>query len=154
MKVPGCELMPLIGDALGRGQRIRMVATGGSMSPFIRDGDTVEVERFHAPPPLGAVALLELRDRLYVLHRIVGKAGGCWLVRGDNCPAADGVVPEKSFIGLVVAVERKGRRVRIALGAGRLLAWLSARDLLLPIMRTVYFLHRLLKRIKKRGSLS
>ena len=146
MIVPSRELMPVIRCALERGQRVRMAATGGSMSPFIRDGDIVELEQARGPLSPGDVVLVQHREDRYVLHRIIAKLPDGWLVRGDCCSSPDGVVPDKDLLGVVVRVERDGRTVRMALGrGGRLIAWFSARDWLLPIMKKLYFLRRLVR---------
>ena len=50
MIVPAGELIPVIADAVARGQTVRMTVSGHSMRPFIRNGETVDIE-----PPVGTL---------------------------------------------------------------------------------------------------
>ena len=74
MILPSRELMPIVRAALERGQRVRMTVTGGSMFPFLRDGDVVELEPA-LTLRLGDMVLVQTDSsdviERYVLHRIV-----------------------------------------------------------------------------------
>jgi GNAT superfamily N-acetyltransferase len=89
------------------------------MHPFIRDRDVVTVHpAAKGFPRIGAVAAVRLPGSGHlVLHRIVAKNHEGWLVKGDNCSDADGIVPELAMLGEVRKVERGGKRVGAALGA-------------------------------------
>ena len=70
MIVHARELMPVILAALQRGQHVRLTATGGSMRPFLHNGDVVELEPLDSLPVIGNVVLVRCgsdRER-YVLH--------------------------------------------------------------------------------------
>ena len=83
-----------------------------------------------------------------VLHRIVAKSDEGWLVKGDNCFEADGVVPELALLGRVVKVERRGKRVFSALGAsGIVVAWLNRGQALRLIRSALTFPVRLASRV-------
>lgn len=141
--VSGPALVALLRAVLERDAPFRFVAPGCSMSPSIRDGDTVTVEPLRGRPlhPGDVVAFLrpgqDAGERL-VIHRVVAEEGGRPVLRGDNCPEPDGPVSLAGIVGLVTRVERRGRPVRGVLGCGgRWIAWLSSRDLILPLNRAL-----------------
>lgn len=96
-------------DLLARGERVRFVARGDSMKPFVRDGDQVEVDP-RPRPRVGDLVLLRAVD-FGVVHRVIGKARGRLLIKGDNLPRADGWFGEDAVLGVVIAVRRGGRPV-------------------------------------------
>ena len=113
MILPSHELMPVIRDALERGQRVRMTVTGTSMWPVLRDSDVVELEP--APTPrLGDMVLVQTNppgaaDR-YVLHRVVRMDGGAaFFVRGDAQSHGEGPFTRDALLGRVTTVWRNGR---------------------------------------------
>jgi hypothetical protein len=128
-----------------RGASLRTPVHGWSMTPFIRDGDVVTVAPIGAAEPrLGEVLAVELAQgpRL-VIHRVVRREVGGWLMRGDNATAPDGVVLREQVLGRVVRVRRKGREVRLGLGPERaLIATLSRSGALLGLVRVARRLRR------------
>jgi len=85
MIVDAHELMPIICSALQRGQHVRLTATGGSMRPFMHNGDVVELEPLDSLPARGDVVLVRCgseRER-YVLHRVVRVESEKLFIRGD-----------------------------------------------------------------------
>ena len=89
---------------------MRFRARGFSMHPSIRNLDVVTV----SPLPSrrlragDVIAFRHSTNRSLVLHRIVRDEHDGFLVRGDNRPAPDGVVPAADVIGLVTLAERDG----------------------------------------------
>lgn len=143
MIVPSRELMPLVRDALGRGQRVRMTVTGTSMWPFLRDGDVVELEPA-GTLRVGDVVLVETaRDGTahYVLHRVVRVGEGTFFLRGDAQADAEGPFTSADVLGRVTAASRHGRVRALDRGvwrvAGRL--WLGIH----PLGRDLFRLARL-----------
>lgn len=109
-----------------RGVPLRTTVRGYSMTPFVRDGDVVTiVPMAGGEPHIGDVTAVALpgNGRMAV-HRVIARSGAGWLVRGDNCSEADGVFTRDAFVGRVVRVERRGRDVRLGLGAQG--AWVAA----------------------------
>jgi signal peptidase len=138
-------LSRLLRDLLRDGRTVRLELTGHSMTPFIRSGDEVTL----APCPRGrprpgdVVAYVAGVDRL-VVHRIVGRAAGRLVARGDVAPSTDPPLRPDDVLGLVTRVERRGRSVRIGLGfERRALAWLSRLGLLRGLARLSAFSDRL-----------
>jgi signal peptidase I len=116
-------------EDLGRlGISTRFVARGGSMSPWIRDGDLVTVAPLEsAIARVGDVAAYRRSgsDRL-IVHRLVRRSKGAWIAQGDRLPAPDGPVADAEILGIVARVERRGRPAFVPRGlAGVLLARLS-----------------------------
>jgi ribosomal protein S18 acetylase RimI-like enzyme len=109
-----------------RGVPLRTTVRGFSMAPFIRDQDVLTIAPIdNRAPRVGEVIAFTLPNSgRMAIHRVVGHAGAGWLVRGDNCPGADGVVARDDMVGRVVRVERRGRNVRLGLGAEG--AWVGA----------------------------
>lgn len=101
----------LLGELLGRGQRATLRARGGSMWPFLRDGDVVTLAPLTAPILLGEVLLARRGDEL-VLHRAVRLTEGGPVLRGDALPREDGVFPAAQLLGRVVRLRRAGHAGR------------------------------------------
>jgi hypothetical protein len=140
----------LLAVVLERQASFRFTARGGSMSPFIRDADVLTVSPLSGHPPrIGDVVACRLRaGEGLVVHRIVARVGDGFLLRGDNAESADGRVPAADVLGVVTLVERRGRRVRTAIGpSGRLLAPLSSRGWLKACLTAARRADRLLMRI-------
>lgn len=79
-----------------------LIILSGSMKPTIMPGDVVII-REQAPSryELGDVATYQAGDRTYT-HRIVGEAGGSFILKGDSNNVADDTVTADRFIGKVV----------------------------------------------------
>ncbi len=116
------------------------------MHPFIRDGDVLTVSpcRGKRPRPGDVVAFRHPASQKLVIHRLIARLGNSCLIRGDGASQADGLTPWENVIGAVSRVERGGRPVRLGLGPERrLIAWLSRRDLLQPLLHRVWQVRRL-----------
>jgi signal peptidase I len=118
MIVNSAELGELAGELLGRGAALRVRARGGSMAPFIHDGDVVTIEPVTDRGVLvGDVVLYRTAAGGLVAHRVLRKIMGCGaealLVRGDATSGPyDQVLPEQ-VLGKVVSLERDGAVVRL-----------------------------------------
>ena len=140
LTLSGAAMRDFLAAVLERGAPFRFTARGYSMHPFVRDADVITVSPLggRAPRVGDVVAFRSGEDRL-VVHRVVaagdsrpGPASG-YLIRGDNCPEADGCVPPEAVLGVVTRVERAGRPVRLGIGSeGALLAALSRAGALRP----------------------
>jgi hypothetical protein len=110
------------------------------MSPFIKDGDTVTVRPLAGdePAPGDVVAFLFPSTGKAAVHRVVKTAGARFLVKGDNVFEGDGEVERGSILGIVSAIERAGREVRLGRSRGRggaLVARLSRSGVLARALR-------------------
>ena len=128
MIVAAGELMPIIGAALARGQHVRLLATGGSMRPFLHSGDVVELEPLKSLPAVGDIVLVRRGsdgDR-YVLHRLVLLEGEKLFIRGDAQDHCEGPFAPGDVLGRVTKSYANGRVRRFDSGLWRIagLAWL------------------------------
>jgi hypothetical protein len=143
--IPNAVLVELLQAVLERGAPFWFEAPGFSMSPFIQDGDTITVAPLAGAPPRpgDVVAFLRPDSGKLVVHRVVGKRGDAFLIRGDNGGEVDDLAPAAGILGRVTGVRRDGRPVRLGLGPERrLVAFLSRRGLLQPLLRRVWPLLR------------
>ena len=124
---------------------MRFRAHGGSMYPFVRDGDVVEVKPVQAwAVGLGDVVLCGYGDDRLVVHRVidVSKDNGrvALVIKGDSARQADKPVCLDQVLGQVIAIERGGRKLPLDGGLRRLANRLWAR--LSPFSPQLYRLPR------------
>lgn len=137
-RLPHNALAILMTAALDRNAQFRFIAPGFSMMPFIRDGDVLTIAS--GRPRFGDVVAFRssCQDRLTV-HRVVHVSPSGYLIKGDNTTEPDGRLPGACIIGRVIRVEHCGRRVRVGMGIERVvIAWLSRRGWLMPVVRNVW----------------
>ncbi len=148
LSLSGPALQEFLRAVLPRGVFLRFKARGFSMHPFIQDGDVVTVSpRGGEPRPGDVVACCHPKTQKLIVHRVTALQAGGYLIRGDNAPEGDGLVPLQDILGLVTRVERNGRRVLLGRGPERrLLAFLVRRDLLQPLLFRVRQVLRPLRR--------
>lgn len=86
---------------------------GNSMEPMLRQGQEQCVIRSldlsETEPRVGDVVLFR-RGRDYVLHRIVGRKGELFRIRGDNCMGAD-LVRRDQIVGILSGFYRGDKYV-------------------------------------------
>jgi len=113
-------------EVLGRGRALRFKATGGSMSPFIRNGDVVEVVPFKGKINLGDVVLYHSSYGNPVVHRVIHRNKERIITKGDSVSNSDQPVLFRKVLGRVVTVEKNGWCIRLDRPMGRLLNILLA----------------------------
>jgi len=113
-------------DVLRRGYSARFRATGRSMLPAIRDGETITVEAVDASAVRAGDVVLYRSSRGLIAHRVIrietgysesqggSKAGGCrFILRGDASLTPEPPVKPESVVGRVVAVGRTWRSAAV-----------------------------------------
>ena len=147
----GSEVLPeLIKEVLSKGVECRLQAKGYSMSPFIKDSDVVTISPIvDSSPGFGdVIAFIHPRAEKLMIHRVVGKIGDAFLLKGESALEPDGLIKKENILGLVTKVERKGKKVFFGLGPERfLIALLTRTNLLLPVLRPVWRVFRPIARI-------
>lgn len=113
-------------EVLGRGRTLRFRAKGGSMSPFIRNGDVVEVVPLEGKINLGNIVLYRSSYGNTVIHRVIQRGKKSIITKGDSVPNSDQPLLSKQVLGRVVAIEKNGWRIRLDTPPGRLLNILLA----------------------------
>lgn len=133
----GKTLIELLRAVTENGKPFRFEAAGFSMHPFIRNLDILTI----SPLPPGhlrsgmVIAFLHPESGRLVVHRVVGRKGGYYLIKGDNSPESDGMISEKNIFGYVTKVERGDRSISLCFGPERaLIAFLSHKNLLCPAL--------------------
>jgi len=116
-------LAELMKAVLDRGGLFRFCARGASMTPFIRDGDTLTIEALEGRAPrVGEVVAFSVtsgeRPSLGV-HRVVECFGSEFVIRGDAFGSVPETIPRGNILGRVVKVERGSSRRRLGLGPER-----------------------------------
>jgi len=104
ISIGGRDLIALARDAIAKGATLRVRARGHSMSPAIRDGETVEIAPFDRGPEPGDAALVD-GPRGARIHRVIsrdrGPGGETYLVCGDADPGPPERVAPGDVVGLV-----------------------------------------------------
>ena len=120
-------------EILNQGSCIRFRACGYSMSPFIRDGDIIQVKPAEASSITpGDIVLYSNPDGFAVVHRVVVKkteGERTVLLTKSELPSGQSyecVRPEE-LLGKVVKVESKGRRRRLDKGWLKILGLCSVK---------------------------
>lgn len=124
----------LVREVLARGRRFRFSAHGGSMSPFICDGDLVELS------PISKIAVgdvLAVTDgKRFVVHRVVQKKKRRLLLKGDHARDPDGWFDRLAVLGTVTKVFHQGKEQPLGITCfGKTVAVLSKRNQLSRILR-------------------
>ena len=146
LNIASSEFALLLRSVLDRGGSLKFETRGSSMSPFIRDSDWVTTA------PLGRravrlgdiVACVVSENERPIIHRVVSRKNGCYLIKGDRTASADGHAYAEDIIGRVTVVERNDRKVMLGLGPERVMIAILSRvgllRLLGPLGRLVRFL--------------
>ncbi|MCA9537286.1 MAG: S24/S26 family peptidase [Myxococcales bacterium] len=93
---------------LAAGRRVRFVARGRSMWPFVLDGDRLTMAPLDGPPRLGEIVWVAAGDFGFT-HRVIGRFGRRLWVKGDGEALPDGWFATDRVLARVVAIERGGR---------------------------------------------
>jgi len=136
LQISGPSLVELLRAVLDKGVPFRFRAKGFSMNPFIKDGDVITIFPLQGSRPrLGdVVAFTHPSTGGIAVHRVVGKKGSYFSIRGDNLPGGNETVSYKNLLGFVRNLERNGKNVFFGLGPERRLIALSSRSSILPYL--------------------
>lgn len=111
--------LKLFEDILNSGLSLRVKATGRSMSPFLRGGEILTIQKVPSCSlRTGDLIFFKTHDGLPLIHRIVGKRLNSNILifrtKGDALLCMDEPVSEHNIIGKVCVIEKKitGDRIR------------------------------------------
>ncbi len=96
------------------------------MSPFIRNGDVVEVVRLKGKINFGDIILYHSSCGSPVIHRVIQRNKESIITKGDSVCNSDQPIFSKQVLGRVVAVEKNGWFIRLDKPVGKLLNILLA----------------------------
>ncbi len=123
-------------EVLGRGRILRFKAKGGSMSPFIRNGDVLEVLPSKGKINLGDIILYHSSYGNSIIHRVIQRGKESIITKGDSVPSSDQPIFSKQVLGRVVGVEKDGWCIRLDKPVGKLLNILLA--IISPFSSLIY----------------
>lgn len=141
----GQALIEILQAVLNKNMPFRFRATGYSMFPFIFNGDVVTISPLsNIAPRIGdVVAIIHPESEKLAVHRVVGKKGNYFLIKGDNLVDADGFVPMAKVLGRISKVERNGKKISFGLGPERILiAFLARKRRVYPFVNPIWKLAR------------
>jgi polysaccharide export outer membrane protein len=131
-------------SVLNNSTNIKVPVTGDSMSPLLRTGDAIYVERVKAEDLSVGDILVYKTEGNMVAHRLVRilrKNGRCmFLTKGDTFSHVDSPLRESSLIGRVYAVRKLCLKFHIRKGIFSIVNRLSS--LLSPLSSFLYRLRR------------
>lgn len=113
---------------------LRFRAHGGSMYPFVRDGDVLQVEPVRlSSVRVGDVVLFQDAEDRLTVHRVIGirrdRNRVALVTKGDSSCRPDSPVYPEQILGRLTSVSREGKTLYMSGGwravANRLWAWLS-----------------------------
>jgi len=150
--LPGRELMPVIRDALERGQSVSLTANGSSMLPFIHDGDTIELIKPRASLMPGDIVLAESAVDRYVLHRVVRIGENRVFLRGDAQKQCEGPLPRQAVLARIVTANHHGRVRVLDRGIWHWvgLVWMRSGGLGVSLLQFALYLWRLGREMRRR----
>lgn len=94
-------------QGLEQGRIMRLRPKGGSMAPFLRNGDIVTIARGNIAR-IGDIILTSTTDG-WLMHRVVWKSSHRIVTKGDNLPSLDPAVSPRNILGRAVSRERRGK---------------------------------------------
>lgn len=82
--LPNAWYFEQVMETLAQGKNVKIPVTGDSMSPFLVNGDAVELFAPVRKKPKRGSIILAYFNRKYVLHRVVRQKGGRIWMAGDG----------------------------------------------------------------------
>jgi hypothetical protein len=150
LKLTNDILHELMTAVIENGASFRFRARGFSMFPLIRDRDIITLAPLKSVGPGDVVAFRHPNSGKLAVHRILETNVDGFLIKGDNIPEPDGIIPAENILAVAVSVERNCRKVGGGLGHTKwLLAVLSKHNMLwsfnprLPLLPFARLLERL-----------
>lgn len=84
---------------------------GSSMEPLIRYmKDPVTIVPLKRDPLVGDIVMFRRSDGAYVAHRVYKVTANKIITWGDNCVRPDAPLLRKDVIGLIISMERNGKK--------------------------------------------
>lgn len=107
--------LPQIKAALQSGKMVEFETHGISMLPLLHDGgDKVILTKALSELSLGDVALCKTDDGRYVLHRVIAKEKGNYILKGDNCVTTECCLSDYDVIGVADSFIRRGKVISVS----------------------------------------
>ena len=141
MKKENSVFLPEVVRLVREGRRVKMMAQGYSMRPFVENGRDMLVFGLPDSIVVGDVVLAEYTKGRFVCHRIVWMDDDVVTLRGDGNTCGVEVVRRVNVLAKVVQIERKGKCYDLATSRWwKCYSFLWCR--LLPIRRYLLAIYR------------
>lgn len=112
--MPNDVLLGEVSRLVAEGETVTIMTKGNSMLPFIRGGrDSVSLERPERLEP-GMIALAEVSEGVYVLHRIMTIEDGTVVLMGDGNLKGREKCRTTDVKAIATYIIRNGRRIDTA----------------------------------------
>lgn len=103
------EMIPLIEEKLNEDGKVIFTPKGTSMLPtIIGEVDTVSLVKPKFPLKKYSISLYKRDNGDYVLHRVIGRRGNCYVMRGDNQYIKEKGIRQDQIIGVVQTYTHNG----------------------------------------------
>jgi hypothetical protein len=146
LRLSNAGQLQLLLAVAARGAQFRTTVRGFSMAPFIHDQDVLTLTPLDgvAPHVGEVVAFVVPGGESLAVHRVIARAGRSFLLHGDHCVEADGLVSPENILARVTRVERRGRTMFFGLGTeARVIALLQRMNALTAVLRVGRWARRL-----------
>jgi len=132
------SLKLLIDEVQKKKASIRFNVNGYSMMPFIQPDDTVTIVPSQTRLDVGDIAIFShSKTKNIYIHRIIGKRGNKFLLKGDNNFACDGYIALNNIFGMVENVKRGNQDIVFGIKKGQKIVALFSR---LNLVKIYFFL--------------
>ncbi len=102
----------MIEETLSSGGKVKILASGNSMDPVIKNGiDTVVIKKAENTVKKNDIVLFRRGNGKLVLHRVTAVDGDTLTLRGDSQWTQE-CVDKSDVIGILEAVEKDGRVIK------------------------------------------
>ncbi len=148
------ELYPIIKEKIDNDGNVKLPITGTSMLPLLVWGrDTVDLVKCENPKK-GDIIFYRRENGQFVLHRIVGKDDGGYVLCGDNQWHKETGIKDHNIIAVVTSITRKGKTFAVTKLSYRIYSklWMMVlpfRKIILALFRKPkYYLKKILVKLK------
>lgn len=104
------EIIPIIKEQIGNDGKVSFTPKGNSMLPLFRNNmDIVTLSKPQFPLKKYSIVFYQRENGQYVLHRLVGRKGHNYIMRGDNQYIDEKNISENQIIAMVSGFTRNGK---------------------------------------------
>ncbi|MCI9126654.1 MAG: hypothetical protein HFG28_05595 [Eubacterium sp.] len=108
------EIAPIMKEQMEHGGKVVFTPKGNSMMPLFRSNkDIVTLISPKFPLKKYSIAFYQRQNGQYVLHRLVGRRGQYYIMRGDNQYVNEYNITQEQIIAVVSEFQRNGRSYNI-----------------------------------------
>ena len=108
------EIAPIMKEQMKYGGKVVFTPKGNSMLPLFRSNrDTVTLTKPQFPLKKYSIVFYQRQNGQYVLHRLVGRRGQYYIMRGDNQYINENNITKEQIIAVVSEFCRNGKSYNI-----------------------------------------